>query len=57
MADLKSQLVNQLPIKQLVPLNYQRSMMQRIIDDQVRVIKALQEDMKSLEERITALEP
>ena len=57
MAILKSQAVKQLPVKMVVPLIYQKNILQSIIDAQILMIKALQEDMKILEARITTLEP
>lgn len=57
MADLRSQAVTQLSIRRLVPINYQRTIWQNIVDEQTLMIKALQADIKTLEARITELEP
>lgn len=54
---LKSKEITQLPIKQLVPINYQRSIFQNIIDAQNITIKALQEDVKTLAKAVEDLQP
>lgn len=56
MADLKSQAVKQLPLKPIIGSTYSKIIMQRIIDDQTTMIKALQEDVKNLDALTVAMD-
>ncbi len=55
--ELESKEITQLPVKQLVPINYQRTILQNIIDAQNLTIKALQKDVKTLAKAVEDLQP
>lgn len=49
---LQSQSVNQLPVRHKLPMTYNEQVLTKIINDQLRVIKALQADIKALDAQL-----